>query len=151
MPLNKETKPLHTVKWSNSFIWPIVRTLSGATIPGWSEPGSNGNEGVLHIPQSSRNGASSADGFMSYPGHSLRGVLTLLQRCSRRILPSQPNWRGSSPFQPSRKIIKSPNINKRSLIGDKKQQKIKWKSKTLIIMSLFHLGNLDNLKTREIR
>ena len=29
-------------------IWTIDRTLSGATIPGQSELGSNGNEGVLH-------------------------------------------------------------------------------------------------------
>ena len=52
------------------FYWPIDRTLLGATTlgqsgPGWlivwvlwrinldSEPGSDGNEGVLHIPQSS--------------------------------------------------------------------------------------------------
>ena len=32
---------------------PIDRTLSGATTPGQGGPGSNGNEGVLHIPQSS--------------------------------------------------------------------------------------------------
>ena len=36
-----------------SSIWPIDRTLSGATTPGHSRPGINGNEGVLHIPQSS--------------------------------------------------------------------------------------------------
>ena len=33
-----------------SFIWPIDRTLSGATTPGQSGPGSDGNEGVLRIP-----------------------------------------------------------------------------------------------------
>ena len=33
-----------------SSIWPMDRALSGATIPGQSGPG---NEGVLHIPQSS--------------------------------------------------------------------------------------------------
>ena len=38
---------LHTV----CSIWPIERTLSGATTPGQSSPGSNGNEGALHIPQ----------------------------------------------------------------------------------------------------
>ena len=31
-------------------IWPINMTLSGATTPGQSWPGSNGNEGVLCIP-----------------------------------------------------------------------------------------------------
>ena len=34
---------------SNSSIWPIDKTLSGATTPGQSGPGSKGNEGVLHI------------------------------------------------------------------------------------------------------
>ena len=38
---------------SNSSIWPINWTLSGATTQGLSEPVSDGNEGVLHIPQSS--------------------------------------------------------------------------------------------------
>ena len=32
-----------------SSIWPIDRALSGATIPGQSGPGNNGNEGVLRI------------------------------------------------------------------------------------------------------
>ncbi len=31
-------------------IEPIERVLSGATIPGQSGPGRNGNEGVLRIP-----------------------------------------------------------------------------------------------------
>ena len=45
-----------------SYIWLIDRTLSAATTPGQSGPGSNGNEGVFHIPQSSRNiGTSSSD------------------------------------------------------------------------------------------
>ena len=44
---------LHFGLMSNSSIWPIDRTLSGATTPGQSWPGSNGNEGVLRIPQSS--------------------------------------------------------------------------------------------------
>ena len=48
------------------------RTLSGATNPGQSEPGTDGNEGVLCIPQSfSITGASPLDRFVSYPGHSL--------------------------------------------------------------------------------
>ena len=36
-----------------SSIWPIDRTLSGATTPGQSGPRSDGNERVLCIPQSS--------------------------------------------------------------------------------------------------
>ena len=48
--------------------------LSGATTPSQSGPGSNGNEGVLHIPQtSSITGTSPSDCLVSYPGHSLGG------------------------------------------------------------------------------
>ena len=48
------------------------RALSGATIPGQSGPGSNGNEGVLSITQSPcTTGTSPSDILVSYPGHSL--------------------------------------------------------------------------------
>ena len=57
---------------SNSSIWSIDKALSGATTPGQNGPGSNGNERVLHFPQSSKKGPSPSDGLMSYPGHSLR-------------------------------------------------------------------------------
>ena len=61
-----------TVWMSNSFIPPIDRTLSGATTPGQSEPGSDGNQGVLCFPQSSTiNRASSSHCLVSYPGYSL--------------------------------------------------------------------------------
>ena len=63
---------------SNSSIWPIDRTLSGATTLGQSGPESNGNEGVLCIPQSSSiTGASQLDVLMSDPEHSLEVVLPL--------------------------------------------------------------------------
>ena len=59
---------------SNSSIRLIDRILSGVTTPGQNGPGSNGNEGLLHIPLSSSiTGASSSDCFVSYPGHSFRG------------------------------------------------------------------------------
>ena len=46
--------------------------LSGATTPGQSGPGSNGNERVLRIPQSSSiTGTSPSDCLMPYPGHLL--------------------------------------------------------------------------------
>ena len=49
-------------------------TLSGATTLGLNAPGTNGNEGVLCIPQSSSiTGTSPSDCSVSYPGHSLRG------------------------------------------------------------------------------
>ena len=38
----------------NNSVWPIDRTLSDATILIQSESGSDGNEGVLRIPQSFR-------------------------------------------------------------------------------------------------
>ena len=50
------------------------RALSGATTPGQSGPGSDGNERVLRIPQSSSTaGTSPSDCLVSYPGHSLWG------------------------------------------------------------------------------
>ena len=50
-----------------SSIWPLDRTLSGATSPSQSEPGSDGNEGVLRIPQSSSiTGNSLSDCLVSY-------------------------------------------------------------------------------------
>ena len=56
-----------------SSICPIDRNLTGATIPDQSEPGSYGNEGILHIPQSSDiTGTSLSDCFVSYPGYSLQ-------------------------------------------------------------------------------
>ena len=51
-------------------------TLPGATTPAQSGHGSDGNEGVLCIPQSpSITGTSSSDCLVSYPGHSLGAVL----------------------------------------------------------------------------
>ena len=40
----------HTVKLLNSSIWPIDMTLTVTTTLGQSGPGSNSNEGVLHVP-----------------------------------------------------------------------------------------------------
>ena len=69
---------------TNSSIWPKDRTLSSATTLGQSGSGSNSNsnEGVLHIPQSSKTGASPSDCFMSYPGHSGKSY------------PCMPMWHG---------------------------------------------------------
>ena len=58
-----------------SSIWPIDRILSGATTQGQSGLGSDGNEGVLRIPQSfiiTR--TSRSDSLVLYPGHSLKEV-----------------------------------------------------------------------------
>ena len=95
---NSNNSVLH--KYAVSSIWPIDRTLSGATTPGQIGPGSNGNEGVLCIPQSSSiTAASPSDCLVSYPGHLLGGDLTLLQRRSRCILQPQPNGQVALWFQ----------------------------------------------------
>ena len=65
-------------------------TLTGATTSDQSERGSNGDEMVCRIPQSSTTGVSSSDSFVSYPGHSLGRSLTPLRRCSRCIPQPQP-------------------------------------------------------------
>ena len=55
-----------------------------------SGPESDGNEGVLRIPQSSSTaGTSPSDYLLSYPGYSLGGGLTPLQRSSQSILQPQ--------------------------------------------------------------
>ena len=65
---------------SNTSIWPIDTTLSGATTPGQSGPGINSNEGVLSIPQSSNiTGASLSDCLVSYPGHLLEESYTFAE------------------------------------------------------------------------
>ena len=47
------------------------QTLSGATTPDQSGPGSDGNGGLLRIPQSSSiTGTSPSDCLVSYPGRS---------------------------------------------------------------------------------
>ena len=72
-----------------SSIWPIDRTLSGATTSGQSGPGRDDKE-LFHIPQSSSiTGASQSDCLVLYPGHLLGGGevgLTPLQQCNRYIL-----------------------------------------------------------------
>ena len=73
-------------------IYLIDRALSGATIPGQSGPGSNGNEGVLHISQTPCiTRTSPSDCLVSFPGHSLgmgvlllcRGAVSVLYNSSR--------------------------------------------------------------------
>ena len=49
------------------------RTLSGTTT---LEPGSNGNKGVLYIPQNSKTGVLPSKGLVSYPGYLLRSYLS---------------------------------------------------------------------------
>ena len=51
---------------SNTSIWPIDMTQSGASTPGQSGLGSDGNEVVHHIPQSFKTGALQSGSLMSY-------------------------------------------------------------------------------------
>ena len=75
-------------------IFNIDRALSGATTPGQNGPGSNGNEGVLRIPQSfSIAGISPSDCLVSYPRHSLGRVFLLLCRETVGVFYS-PSWLG---------------------------------------------------------
>ena len=61
-----------------SSVWSIDRTLSGATTTSQSGHGSDSNEQVLRILQSSSvTEASPSDCLVSYPGHSLVGGLPL--------------------------------------------------------------------------
>ena len=68
--LNVKTVLFQAVQFSISTqfssIWPIDRTLSGATTPGQSGPWSDSKDGVLRIPQSSCiTGASPSDCLVS--------------------------------------------------------------------------------------
>ena len=50
-------------------LFDLDSTLTSTSILSQSGSGSNENEEVLYIPQSSRTGASLSDDFISYPGH----------------------------------------------------------------------------------
>ena len=91
---------------SNRSIWPIDRTLSGATTPGQSKPGSDSNERVLHIPQSSSiTGTSPSGHLVSYPEHSLKrmGVLPLC-RDTVGVFYS-PSWLGNAVTEESSEVF----------------------------------------------
>ena len=69
----------------NSSIWPRDRTLSSATTPDQRGPGTDGNEGVLHIIQSSIiTETSPSDCLVPYPGHLL-GVAGDLPHCKEAV------------------------------------------------------------------
>ena len=94
-----ETVLFQTIQFSMiilfSSIWPIDRTLSGATTPGQSGPGSNGNEEVLRISQNSNITVTSAlYCLVSYQDIRWRRHLTPLQRRSQCILQPQPTEQG---------------------------------------------------------
>ena len=76
MQFKSQNSSILTIQFSISrqfsSIWLIDRTLSDATSPGQRGPGSDGNKGILRIPQSSSIiGTSPSDCLVSYLGHSL--------------------------------------------------------------------------------
>ena len=96
---------LFSTRTQFSSIWPIHRTLSGATTLGQSGLGSDGNKGVLRILQShSITDASPSDCLMTYQDTRWRS-LTRPERCSWYILQPQPTgpqdtrWRILTPLE----------------------------------------------------
>ena len=71
-----------------------IGPLSGTTTPGQSEPGSDGNEGLLGISQSTIIiGASQSDCLVAYPGYPLVGGLPL---CRETVgIFYSPRWLGN--------------------------------------------------------
>ena len=76
----------------NSSVWPIDRTLSGATTPRQIEPGSNGNEVVLCILQIPRAGALAWDSSIAYPGYT--SVVSYLSAEIQSVYSTVPINRG---------------------------------------------------------
>ena len=77
---------------------PLIGPYQAGTIQGQSEPGSNGNEGVLRIPQSSIiAGTSPIDCLVSYPGQSLRGGSYLFAVAESAYSTAADDWAIDSP------------------------------------------------------
>ena len=57
-----------TFRWLKQFNLTHRLDCNRYSIPGQSGPGSNGNEGVLHITLCYKTEASLSDGLVSYPG-----------------------------------------------------------------------------------
>ena len=93
-------------------IWPIDMALLGATTLGQSGPASDGDEEVLHIPQSANiTGTPPSDCLVLYPGYSLRGgVLPLCREAvgvfySPSQLGNQTIWCGILPGYSSNGLV----------------------------------------------
>ena len=79
-------------------------TLSGAYTAGQNRPESNGNERVLHIPQSSKAWASPSDYLMSHLGYSLGWRSYPQQRCSQYIRQPQPTGLSQKSEKPTKDL-----------------------------------------------
>ena len=75
---------------TNSLLFPMDRTSSGATTPNQNRFGSDDNKDLLSIPQSFKTKVSSSDCLISYPGNSFY-AFTPLHRCSLIILDPLPS------------------------------------------------------------
>ena len=75
---------------SNCFIWLVDKTLSSATTLDQSGPGSDGNEEILHIPQSSSITEASSDCLVSYTELALEESYPFAEIQS--VYSTAPNW-----------------------------------------------------------
>ena len=86
------TPPQFSISKQFSSIWSIDRTLSGATTPGQSEPGSDGNDRVFCILQSSNiTGTSPSDCHIQ---NTCWGRLSLCRDAVRVFY--TPSWLGNN-------------------------------------------------------
>ena len=95
--MNTQFKWMKTVnaKQRSILFNPKIGPLWGATTPGRSGPGRNGNKGLLRIPQSSSiDGTSPSDCLVSYLGHSLGGFLPLCREAVGVFY--SPSWLGKN-------------------------------------------------------
>ena len=133
---------------SNSSIWLIDWSLSGATTPGQSGLGSNGIERVLRIHQrSSLTGASPSDCLMWYQGHLFGRVLPFC-RSAVGVFHSTSQLGGFLSVT----LQKIPNISKLNLVSYKVIYLWEiWFSRTLklylwkvILITGFHWTRMNN-------
>ena len=86
-------------------IWPIYRTLSGATTSSQNRLGNDGNKWILRIPQRhSITVASPSDCLVSYPGHSLGESYSSVKMQSVYSIQSQPTRPSLGESYPSTKM-----------------------------------------------
>ena len=100
-PFNSQGRPLISLTGCTCYLYWCISSFD-------SMAGVNMlHKGVLHIPQSSSiAGTSPSDCLVSYPGHSLGGGLTSLQRSSQYILQPQPT--GQDNFWDLHNITRVP-------------------------------------------
>ena len=108
---------------SNTSIWPIDRTLSSATTQDQSGPESNGNEGVLHIPQNFTD-KSLAIRWFNFISRALVGGVLPLCRDAVGVFYS-PSWLGWEEMVEEDACILERERKKRQKIkiGRKRQER----------------------------